>query len=85
MEVPEENLALQKNPSAILDRPGKLPCGVRVCVHCHKGCGVAMTAYLSGSEDPEIQESAAKRPQENAPAHWPGRFYSATNTLRQKI
>ncbi len=33
---------------------GVLPCGVRVCVRCHKGCGVAMAAYLSGLD--EIEE-----------------------------
>lgn len=37
------------------DRPrkrGTLPCGARVCVRCHKGCGVVMAAYLSGLDEP---------------------------------
>ena len=37
------------------DRPrkrGVLPCGSRVCVRCHKGCGVVMAAYLSGLDEP---------------------------------
>lgn len=36
------------------DRPrkrGKLPCGSRVCVRCHRGCGVVMAAYLSGLDE----------------------------------
>jgi hypothetical protein len=45
---------------AVRDRPrkrGALPCGSRVCVRCHQGCGVVMAAYLSGlDEKQEISE-----------------------------
>jgi len=38
-------------------KPSVLPCGGRVCLRCHKGCGVVMAAYLSGLDDlPEINE-----------------------------
>jgi hypothetical protein len=31
--------------------PAALPCGARVCLHCHKGCGVAMATYLAGLDE----------------------------------
>jgi hypothetical protein len=43
---------------------GVLPCGSRLCLRCHKGCGVAMAAYLGvldelpaqpGDEDTDSQ------------------------------
>jgi hypothetical protein len=36
------------------DRPrklGVLPCGSRVCLRCHRQCGVVMAAYLSGLDE----------------------------------
>jgi len=45
---------------ARLRQQHRLPCGVPECVHCHKGCGVAMAAYLSGLEDNEITQSPVK-------------------------
>ena len=36
---------------AVRERPGGkgvLPCGSRVCLRCHKQCGVVMAAYLGG-------------------------------------
>lgn len=47
--------------SAVRDQPrkrGKLPCGSRVCVRCHRGCGVVMAAYLSGLD--ELAENASE-------------------------
>lgn len=41
-------------------RRGKLPCGARECVHCHKGCGVAMAAYLSGLDELPAKDDAER-------------------------
>jgi hypothetical protein len=46
--------------SFVRDRPrkrGVLPCGSRVCLRCHRQCGVVLAAYLSGlDEKQEIKE-----------------------------
>jgi hypothetical protein len=60
MDMPEQNRGAQQEKPPVRERQrkrGVLPCGVRVCVRCHKGCRVAMAAYLSGQdENEEIKE-----------------------------
>jgi len=59
----KKNAAPAEDSQAIrarLRHQHRLPCGARECVHCHKGCGVAMAANLSGLEDHEIPQPAVK-------------------------
>jgi hypothetical protein len=59
MDTREEDRESVKDVSAVRDRPrkrGALPCGSRICVRCHKGCGVVMAAYLSGLDEKELRE-----------------------------
>jgi len=56
MDTAKQDQPAPEDFSAARDRPrkrGALPCGSRVCVRCHKGCGVVMAAYLSGLDDPQ--------------------------------
>jgi hypothetical protein len=56
MGTREEDRGTQEDLSAVRDRlrkRGVLPCGSKVCVRCHKGCGVVMAAYLSGLDEKE--------------------------------
>ncbi len=49
MSDPEK--AVSEELCAVRERPGGkgvLPCGSRVCLRCHKQCGVVMAAYLGG-------------------------------------
>jgi len=39
-------------------RRRKLPCGAKVCLHCHKNCGVITAAYLGISFDSGEDEQA---------------------------
>ena len=61
---------LPHDPSTVRDQPrkrGKLPCGSRVCVRCHRGCGVVMAAYLSGLDElPEAADATSKKPEDPA-------------------
>ncbi len=59
MDKAKQERAPHHDLSSVRDRPrkrGALPCGSRVCVRCHKGCGVVMAAYLSGLDEPERTE-----------------------------
>jgi hypothetical protein len=60
MEISRGNQRPQKGSSSASPQPrkrGKLPCGSRVCLRCHKGCGVVMAAYLGGlDEGQEIED-----------------------------
>ena len=41
----------QDFPGHLLRKRGVLPCGSRVCLRCHKQCGVVLAAYLSGLDE----------------------------------
>ncbi len=59
MKSREGESASQQDYSVARDRPrkrGVLPCGSRVCLRCHKQCGVVMAAYLSGLDETEEVE-----------------------------
>lgn len=52
MKMKEEDQDL----SAVRNHPqkgGKLSCGSKVCLRCHRQCGVVMAAYLSGLDESE--------------------------------
>jgi len=56
MKSKEDDSTSQHDFSSVRDRPrkrGVLPCGSRVCVRCHKQCGVVMAVYLSGLDQTE--------------------------------
>jgi hypothetical protein len=55
--VPRQELSELREP---LSNPKALPCGNRVCLRCHKGCGVAMAAYLNALD--ELRESGEENP-----------------------
>jgi hypothetical protein len=55
MDSKDQDHSLRNVFTTVRDRPrkrGALPCGSRVCVRCHQGCGVVMAAYLSGLDEP---------------------------------
>jgi hypothetical protein len=63
MDSTDQDHSSRHDLTAVRDRPrkrGALPCGSRVCVRCHKGCGVVMAAYLGGLDEPA--EPAEEKP-----------------------